>query len=116
MRWPVTKPAHVSHEIVQDAVLVLLDKIPNRIVEIKRRADGDRSDRDPDEPVQNGGVLHKSVPNVTNTSSCRAESTHSVDWAFCSATGLKAWPRERRSLRCSLDFARNDRYEMLRPH
>ena len=59
MRWPVAKPAHISHEIVHAAVLVLLDEIPNRIVEIKRRADGDRSDRDPDETKQNGGVLHK---------------------------------------------------------
>jgi len=59
MRWPVAKPAHISHEIVHAAVLMLLDEIPNRVIEIKRRADSDRSDRDPDEPIQNGGVLHK---------------------------------------------------------
>jgi hypothetical protein len=29
------------------------------------------------------------------------------------ATGLKAWPRGLRPLRCSLDFARNDLYERL---
>ena len=28
---------------------------------------------------------------------------------FDNATGLKAWPRGLRSLRCSLDFARNDK-------
>src|SRR6516225_3699703 len=30
------------------------------------------------------------------------------------ATGLKAWPRKLRPLRCSLDFARNDVYESTR--
>jgi len=35
MRWPVTEPAHVSHEIVHAAVLMLPDKSPNRVVEIK---------------------------------------------------------------------------------
>ncbi len=72
---------------------MLLDEIPNRIVEIKRDADGDRSDRDPDEPVKNGGVLHKSIPNVTNSLSCRAKSRHPVTLRFSSAAGLKAWPR-----------------------
>ena len=35
MRWPVAKPAHVSHEIVHAAVLMLTDEIPNRVIEIK---------------------------------------------------------------------------------
>ena len=67
MRRPVAEPADVSHEIVQAAVLMLPDEIPNRVIEIKRRADRDRSDRDPEEPIKNGGVLHKSVPDLTNT-------------------------------------------------
>ena len=78
MRRPVTKPAHISHEIVQAAVLMLTDKIPDRVVEIKRNSDRDRSDGDADEPVKNGGVLHKSVPNLTNSLSCRAQSRHPV--------------------------------------
>ena len=59
MRPPVAEPADVSHEIVQAAVLMLLDEIPNRIVETKRRADGERSDRSADEPIKNGRALHK---------------------------------------------------------
>ena len=49
MRRPVTKPAHLAHEIVQAAVLMLTDKTPNRVVKIKRCADGDRSDADADD-------------------------------------------------------------------
>jgi hypothetical protein len=37
-----------------------------------------------------------------------AESKDPVELLFGYATGLKAWPRGLRPLRCSLDFARND--------
>jgi hypothetical protein len=79
MRWPVAKPAHISHKIIHAAVLVLLDEIPNCIVEIKRRADGDRSDRDPDEPVKNPRTLHKLVPvNSSNSYSCSCSCSQST--------------------------------------
>src|SRR5438477_10368529 len=87
VRPPVAKPADVSHKIVQAAVLVLLDEIPNRVIEIKRRADGDRSNRDPDEPIQNGGVLHKSVP-VRKTLVMSSEMETSGDVSFALRRGI----------------------------
>ena len=48
-----------------------------------------------------------------NYASCRAELSHPVNSAVRDATGWKAWPRGLRPLRCSLDFARNDK-EVIR--
>ena len=66
MRWPVAKPAYVSHEMVHAAVLMLPEESPNGFVKIERCAHGSRRDHDTDQPIQNGGVLHKCVP-VTST-------------------------------------------------
>jgi hypothetical protein len=37
-----------------------------------------------------------------------AQSKDPAELSLRAATGLKAWPRKLRPLRCSLDFARND--------
>src|SRR6266480_3045392 len=41
--------------------------------------------------------------------SCRAKSRHPVKFTCGFTAGWKAWPRGLRPLRCSLDFARNDK-------
>lgn len=64
MQWPVAKAAYISHEMVKAAVLMFPEESPNGVVKIKRCADGNRRDHNADEPIQNGGVLHKCVPVI----------------------------------------------------
>ena len=61
MRRPVTKQADLAHEIAHRAVLMVRDKIPHAVVEIKCRCDRYRSDSDADQPIERSGTLHKQV-------------------------------------------------------
>lgn len=59
MLQPITKPAHIAHEIPHRRVLVLRNEIANDVIEVERRRDYDRGNRDADQPVKNSGALHK---------------------------------------------------------
>src|SRR5215813_3443551 len=96
MRRPVTKPAHVLHEIVHAAILVLPQENPDRVVEIKRCPDGHRSDGDADEPVKNRCALHK---QFSSGKFCHIDRSSKYP-GMSDAAGF-------------LDFVRNDVYEML---
>src|SRR4029077_12586773 len=59
MRGPITIETDVAHEIAHYGVLMLRDEITYRVVEIESRCDRYRRDDDADQPIKNGGALHK---------------------------------------------------------
>jgi hypothetical protein len=59
VRGPVTEQTNVAHEIAHHRVLMLRDEITYRVVEIECRCDRYRRDDDADQPIKNGGALHK---------------------------------------------------------
>ena len=61
MFQPIATLAHVAHEIADTWILMIRNEIANGIIEIERRCDYDRGNRDPDEPVKNSAALHNTV-------------------------------------------------------
>ena len=62
---------------------------------------------------QRAGIMPTALFMTTSSERSGAKSKDPVGLAFGLATGLKAWPRRLRQLRCSLDFARRDGDIML---
>jgi len=59
MRGPITEQADIAHEIADRAALMLCNEIARRVVEMECRYDRYRRNDDADQPVKNGGALHK---------------------------------------------------------
>ena len=59
MRRPITIEADVAQEIAQHGVLMLRDEITYRVIKMERDYDRYRRDDDSNQPIKNGGALHK---------------------------------------------------------